>query len=670
MAELRFGSDPGAAFGFDSSTVQRESVSDESVIRELVQNSLDATKNSNGLKVFFCLSHIPRTDIPHISEYEQAFFAARSFWSQHDLGPTSKACVTRIEKMLDRTEIPCLVCSDDGEGIDPAAIRSLYGEGATTKPGQGRGSVGKGHLTAFSPSDLRLVLYAGRHAVHDFDGRASTFGAHAVLATHRNDDNTEQYSPHGYVMPPPQQQESLFVSDAGGVPHIPPLLDRWLPDGGRTGSAVVIVGYRPLSGHAARTAGDDDIRDMVFTSVVKNFTVALHQGDIAVAFGPPGSATRSEPLDKTTAAEFLRSVSSQQRRTRGSQGPAGRYANRVWQTLDRPDAELGPEKLAGEARRAKADAASVDWSGVRVWFRKLKPSDRSRVFVFRDGMWITDTECPSLRPSDFGGCNPFEAVVDFKWVGDGSLADLIRNAEGASHIRVRPREMEHKKEQKNLTRALKQLRNVLRDLAGDLNSKPFVPDTLKLFNTRRDTAVAERPKRRHRPTSHALVNASHPEGGHREETSSSGGRRPQTPAPHPKPRKKAAPAPGSANDSGTIFVPSTDGPGREFRVAWDAPRRDNRRTTAEFRMALRSGSDETSDSKKPPEWLPISEIVTEDGIAHRPQEQGAGWVRLPDAAASGEAVVRLSEPVAPADVPALILDLVWRQPPAAPGRAG
>ena len=662
MAELRFGSDPGAAFGFDSSTVQRESVSNESVIRELVQNSLDATKNSNGLKVFFCLSHIPRTDIPHIGEYERAFFAARSYWSQHDLGPTSRACVTRIEKMLDRTEIPCLVCSDDGEGIDPAAIRSLYGEGATTKPGQGRGSVGKGHLTAFSPSDLRFVLYAGRHAVHDFDGRASTFGAHAVLATHRNDNNTEQYSPHGYVMPHREQQESLFVSDAGGVPHIPPLLDRWLPDGGRTGSAVVIVGYRPLSDHATRTAGDDHIRDMVFTSVVKNFTVALHQGDIEVAFGEHQTA---ELLDKETAAEFLGRVSSQQRRTKGSHGPAGRIANRVWQTLNRPDRTLTHEHLTNET---KADAAPVDWSGVRVWFRKLKPSDRSRVFVFRDGMWITDTECPSLRPGNFGGCNPFEAVVDFKWVGDGSLANLIRNAEGASHIRVRPREMEHKKEQQNLTRALKQLRNILRGLAGTLDLRTFVPDTLKLFNTRRDTAVAERPKRRHRPMSHDRVNASHSEGGHREE--SGGGGKPPNPAPRPKPRKKAAPAPGSANDSGTIFVPSTGDPGREFRVAWDAPRRDNRRTTAEFRMALRSGSDETSDSKKPPEWLPISEIVTEDGIAHRPQEQGAGWVRLRDAAASGEAVVRLSEPVAPADVPALMLDLVWRRPLAAPGRAG
>lgn len=583
MAELRFSLDPGADIGFDASTVSRESVSDENVVRELVQNSLDAAdRGTECLNMSFKYSRVQLSDIPHISEYEKAFKAAETFRKKRGgSGPTGKAAAQRIRRILDRRKVPvpCLVCFDDGKGIDPRAIRSLYGEGATNKPHQGRGSVGKGHLTAFSPSDLRYVLYAGRHQPIPPTDRTSTFGAHAVLATHRNHKGTEQYSPHGYVMPYEQPgQRSLFVSDAEGVETFPSMIEGHMPAEGRTGSVVVITGYRPLSKPNAKP---DAIRDDIFTFVAKNFTVALHQRTLKVGYESREAGCEGT-LDKDSAPEFLKRVAAQKNRTRGSVGPAGQHASRVWDALDAPDVKLEAKELAdeeemltGEDSERNTAAEQIDWSGVTVWFRKRKPTeDRScRVFVFREGMWITDTECPHLKPGDVGGCNPFDAVVNFKQKpGQVRLADLLRKAEGASHARVLTREITDSEERKRLTGALKRLRTILRGRAGDLDSEQLVPAKLRFFNANREYKLTERakPKHRQQPTDTVLTPGA--AGGETEERNSRGEKKPNT-RPRQRPKGPAAPRPGKANDTRTVIVPALalDGQAavRQFNATWN-----------------------------------------------------------------------------------------------------
>ena len=67
------------------------------------------------------------------------------------------------------------------------------------------------------------------------------------------------------------------------------------------------------------------------------------------------------------------------------------------------------------------------------YFRSLSDSAqlraRSRVQVFRNGMWITN-EADRLLSRDFNGFKPFDAVLE---IDSGDVGDLIRGAEGPEH---------------------------------------------------------------------------------------------------------------------------------------------------------------------------------------------------------------------------------------------
>ena len=149
--------------------------------------------------VDFYLEDMLLSDIPFISEYRQAFKDARGYYEPGE-PTTGKQVISRIDSTLSDEDgvVQSLVCCDDGEGIGPKELRSLYNSGRSTKSSAGRGSVGHGHLTAFAPSDLRYVLYAGRQS----DGR-ETFGGHALLATHivEQEDNGKrrQLSSDGFI---------------------------------------------------------------------------------------------------------------------------------------------------------------------------------------------------------------------------------------------------------------------------------------------------------------------------------------------------------------------------------------------------------------------------------------------------------------------------------------
>ena len=201
---LRFSQYYGAGKGFAAANIDRERVTDETVIRELVQNALDASKGDE-VEVTVRCENVKLRSIPHIPDYRKAFAKAKKYRAGKG-GPPEKNAIERIEKRLKASEIKVLVCIDNGKGIDNEALRALYGEADTTKVDRGRGSVGVGHLTAFAASDLRYVLYAGRHTPDAFG--EFTFGGQVILAVHREGD--KQYDASGFIISD-ENDENLFI---------------------------------------------------------------------------------------------------------------------------------------------------------------------------------------------------------------------------------------------------------------------------------------------------------------------------------------------------------------------------------------------------------------------------------------------------------------------------
>ena len=186
----------GAGAGFASPHVDREKVTEEAIIRELIQNALDAATGREPLQVIFCQEQIPTAEVPCKSDYERTFKAARSYRQIQGRvdSPTERQAIDRIGSCLQAPKVSVLVCTDFGKGIGEQDLRSLYNTGDTTKR-TGRGSVGLGHLTAFAASDLRYVLYAGRQQSGQI-----TFGGHAILATCRGESGaSSQNDAHGYI---------------------------------------------------------------------------------------------------------------------------------------------------------------------------------------------------------------------------------------------------------------------------------------------------------------------------------------------------------------------------------------------------------------------------------------------------------------------------------------
>ena len=143
----------------------------ESVVRELLQNCLDARRPElESVDVVFTIDMVPTKNLPARQDYMKAFKSARSQREQYDhLSPKDIKICERIDKVIQGDKVPVLFCRDNGVGIDDNHMNRLLSEGNTDKSDEGAGSVGLGHLTAFAASDLRYVVYGGKTS-GDFTG--------------------------------------------------------------------------------------------------------------------------------------------------------------------------------------------------------------------------------------------------------------------------------------------------------------------------------------------------------------------------------------------------------------------------------------------------------------------------------------------------------------------
>lgn len=480
-SQLYFSEHNDPAAGFATPEVDREHTSSQDVIRELIQNSLDAA--GGRANVEFRYVDVQVDDLPEIDDYRRAFEAARDEWIARGQGPPGENAMERIGRALERDSVKCLVCVDNGSGISPEALRSLYGTGATTKQDGGRGSVGQGHLTAFAFSDLRYVLYAGR-CRSPAGGLNDTFGGHTILATHRVSEGgaQRQNSASGFIVAPSPTNETIRLWDAEQafeVRSIPQLFDGWLSTE-TTGGVVLVSAFDPFG-----DSNTERVRAAAVESAAMNFVVAIRDGELAIRFRDSETAVDEELSTGSHLDAQLGRVQDRTRRTAHTSGPSGEFAFRAWQAV-----KLGkPLDLSGHG----------SFEGVRVWFRRLDGADdpaRGRVFLFRDGMWLTEA-CPHLGMRDFDQWEKFDAVVDCRSVGEPRprFGMLVRRSEGASHYNVAPGEIPDVSERQELQGRLQQLRDLLRSEAGERSDeRVHIPQRLALFGS-----LAPTPPRRPAP---------------------------------------------------------------------------------------------------------------------------------------------------------------------------
>ncbi len=567
--------------GFTTNVTSRQAGEPDPVVRELLQNCLDAAvreADREYAEIHFTIARRPLADLPGYAGYVEAFDAAKQEVNEpatHDV----RSAIRRIERVLGRQEMSILFCRDNGVGLNPNRMSALLSEGQSDKATQGAGSYGLGHLTAYAASDLRYVLYAGKR------GEREIASGHAILASHRRVQT--RHSAHGFWRTP----TDIFSLEDGNFPTVVPLIMRDQMDQIHTsGTVVAITGFNSFHEDDPRVA-----LDAICRVAALNFLGAIWAGKMIVHVHDEDTG-RKMTVDAESLHGLLASLKTQQRAP--SRGwLAGEQGYRSLQTLN-----------DGYVLEAEIDRS------IKVHFRSLgaNSGERSRVQIFRDGMWITN-RAPELGTGAFGGVQPFDAVVllnDADPEDHTEFYDLVRNSEGPEHRDLKKFRELPSGERADLRTMFRKLAARLRLEAGQLDANVgFTPRGFALFGGEIER-VAERVRRPVRQPDDGSQDSGKP-GGTKTET----GPAPKRPGPGRTRRTpRQGPSSGHALRARSSIVPKTDSDGEvreltaELRV--DETLLPNDQLV--LRVRVQSGSDATCDQPLPDSWLELSKVTIGD----------------------------------------------------------
>ncbi len=570
----------GQPQGFSTLATTKWQGNPEPVIREMVQNCLDAADaaDCNCVEVCFTIRRVPLVEIPGITAYREHFENAVRQREQGKQGHAEVSVIKQIRAELDSELTTVLYCRDNGIGLNHDRMKRLLTEGDTDKSHAGAGAFGIGHLTAFAASNLRYVLYAGRSQA---DGSAicDVSSAHAILAS-RQVGSKKGLGGHGYWIDSP----NLF--DATPCPiQVPPMLLRELDPLPSTGSVICVTGFNDFRGTTKPAMA-------IARVAAKNFLVAIWQGRMVVKVTDERSQT-TIVVNRPELGTILAPSKNRKRAEQGGGYLSGEQAYRAWETLEhgRP--------------------LSLE-SGAKAHFRLLTNDGRSvtsRVQLFRNGMWITNS-ADALQPTFFNGYNPFDAVVVIE---SGQLCDLVRGAEGPEHRGLKRRRLANATASNQLLSMLRNIADEFRDQAGRVeHSEEYVPPGFAMIQDGRDEEAEVAPRYEPRPSASGE--------GDETNTTNTPTNVYDDPIDPPERRRRrrrkrrnrgARPKPGKRVGGRVSLraVPGNNGKMTRLLVSWRPGNNDqDGRSYLAARVRVPSGSDETCDQPVPPKWLHIREI--------------------------------------------------------------
>ena len=444
----------GKMSGFRSSGISAyNNVDPHTVIRELVQNALDASMQAGRDVAAGRLRD--RTRAPH-----RRFLRGRSTWTtstvlietQREIGNITQAqsIIEAMRASIGASAVTVLWVLDNGVGLDDEGMEKLLGDGHSGKADESTaGSYGNGHMTSFPASDLRYVVYGGVHE----GGR--TVSGHAILASHKL--GATVHGEDGYLAKEIRANDlfgrfEFFDGSQFGV--IRNQLD-WIEDEFGTGSSVGILGFNNFN----QCRDDDEVLLVIETVVATHFTPLIRDGLMEVQLWVDGTAKRT--VDARALEEILARRKERERRDRNSIGPSGRQA---WDTLEtlNPEHQHTIETKAGK---------------VRFHCRTLPRGSAggTHLQLFRNGMWITN-DVPGNKASDFRQVLPFSGVVLLDPHEARDACALVGAFEGPRHIYI---DLNIQKRGSAARRALdeffRELHEGILDLVPELEAQEYDP---------------------------------------------------------------------------------------------------------------------------------------------------------------------------------------------------
>lgn len=607
--------------GFTSAAVAQFDGSAEPVVRELIQNSLDAihkAEREQG-KVTFLVQEIRRDQLPGIQSYERALesaLAERQRWNAGKPSHDEQMVVKRITATLRKPVIPILVCIDNGHGLNGRRMDALLTPGNTDKGDAGAGSFGLGHHAAFGASNLRFVLYAAKYQT-EANRIANISSGHAILATHFSAvDGIRAADGYWFKI---GQGQLAFDGNHDAYPSEPPSLFashlETLPD---TGTVVCIAGFNDFH----REEDDSTVVDLICRVAASNFSDAINAGDLSVEVKDERSGA-VDIVNWMSLERILVQYSHNKRAEKYGQ-INGSIAYSAWRTM-----------YIGSA---------IPWSGGGeiYWRHTQQPSRVSKqVHIFRKGMWIT-SRAPGLMASDFSDTWPFDAVVV---LDDGPLEKLVRNAEGPEHRGLDRRRLDN--DQK------REFRELIADVAERLRLAVGVRDDNEEYTPPGFATLSGHTIRNAEPIRRPRLPAGGGRTGERVESGQDG-----TESEHRRRRRRGTPRPGSVPRYRTTLDADTQTAQIRAQIQYDED--VGSQSEVGVRVRVVSGADGTCEQPLPDLFLPLLAVDDETGVRTR-ADTPEGSLELVIPAKPGLQTLSVTLASRPPDPQLLELDLVKRR---------
>lgn len=456
--DLRFGPS-GSTTGFTPAGIAGFSdLKPAAVVRELIQNSLDATREARGKTavVRFRLRQVAMFEIPGIQSYRNALDRAEATQrelAKGRLAAQAAAVVRTIREALEEDTVEVLSVLDNGVGLDEDRMTALLSDGVSAKGSSATGTYGNGHSVVIPASDLRYILYGGLTE----DGTRIAAG-HAVLATHASPRSTQSGLRSGdgfFVRDFLNGRKGRFYNFARDA-EIPELMAEDLEEirnSGEHGTTVAI----PAFNHFRERRSQRLLRDIVFEAAASNFFVAIEEGALCIEVEDlrSESGPSRQRLDHRTLRRILEANKENKRAKAFLSGQRAHEAHQVLRSGIEHEVETAQGKL--RVRLLERDAGGT------------------RVDLCRNGMWIADDLSIPGFYYKFQDRTPFHALILLDARDDTELHRLVRDAEGPLHDSIHLKSLSSS-DARSFRGAFKEIREWLRANTVEFKNEPYSPD--------------------------------------------------------------------------------------------------------------------------------------------------------------------------------------------------
>ena len=403
--------------GFSSSTTSNVANADATtIVRELIQNSVDAAKSVNreNTVIRFEIDEVESARLPGLPDVRNAFGHAVD--SQRKLNggaipDVQQEIIEGFENHFNDAKCSVLSVSDNGIGLTRDTMNALLSDGRSAKTGDGGGAHGYGHLTVLPSSGIRLVYYGGHSSTEP-----RVAAGHCVLASFH--DGRQSHKKDGYLvngLSDDMFSPYEFLSGA----QVPDLISAKLDAISKAWGSGTVVQV-PFFNHFR--SEKSELWNLIKKAAATNFFACIMLGEIVVEFV---QGNRTQRLDRTNIESVLGEF-SQEKSSRSF--ISGSKALDCFNTI-RYGREIELKTELGSVTARILHGAGRGVSG-----------GTSRIDLCRNGMWIVYSnspgrQLPMLTASAFEGYQRFHLVILLK-AGDGLLHKLVRNAEPPLHDTV------------------------------------------------------------------------------------------------------------------------------------------------------------------------------------------------------------------------------------------